>query len=89
MFVVLCIYYCYLTYYMYFIYRTSIPVLYTVYTVLYIQLSTSYTTHYIDMFAFDLYDKDSSGELSPSEVERMLQDIYGKQESKTNFLAKT
>ena len=41
-----------------------------------------------DMFAFDLYDKDSSGELSASEVARMLQDIYGKKEVKSNFLAK-
>jgi Ca2+-binding EF-hand superfamily protein len=40
------------------------------------------------MFAFDLYDKDSSGELSAPEVVRMLQDIYGKKEAKNNFLAK-
>jgi Ca2+-binding EF-hand superfamily protein len=40
------------------------------------------------MFAFDLYDNDSSGELSASEVARMLQDIYGKKEVKNNFLAK-
>lgn len=30
------------------------------------------------MFAFDLYDRDSSGFLSIEEVERMLKDIYGK-----------
>lgn len=43
----------------------------------------------LDMFAFDLYDKDSSGELSASEVARMLQDIYGSKEAKSNFLAKS
>lgn len=31
------------------------------------------------LFAFDLYDNDSNGELSPEEVERMLHDIYGNQ----------
>lgn len=40
-----------------------------------------------DMFAFDLYDNDSSGELSPKEIQRMLKDIYGA-EVKTNFHAK-
>lgn len=40
------------------------------------------------MFAFDLYDRDGSGELSPAEVTRMVQDIYGKGEAKTNFHAK-
>lgn len=40
------------------------------------------------MFAFDLYDRDSSGELSASEVTKMLQDIYGKNEAKNNFHAK-
>jgi hypothetical protein len=39
------------------------------------------------MFAFDLYDKDSSGELSGGEVARMLRDIYGKNEVKHNFNA--
>jgi hypothetical protein len=39
------------------------------------------------MFAFDLYDTDGSGELSASEVTRMLKDIYGKSAS-TNVLAK-
>jgi serine/threonine-protein phosphatase 2B regulatory subunit len=32
----------------------------------------------LDIFAFDLYDTDSSGVLSPSEMANMLQDIYGK-----------
>jgi serine/threonine-protein phosphatase 2B regulatory subunit len=41
-----------------------------------------------DMFAFDLYDRDGSGELNPSEVTRMVQDIYGKAEAKSNFHAK-
>jgi hypothetical protein len=41
----------------------------------------------VDMFAFDLYDKDSSGELSGNEVARMLKDIYGKNEAKHNFNA--
>lgn len=40
------------------------------------------------MFAFDLYDKDSSGELSASEVVRMLKDIYGSNDIQSNFLAK-
>lgn len=31
------------------------------------------------MFAFDLYDTDSTGELSPEEIEGMLRDLYGKQ----------
>ena len=39
------------------------------------------------MFAFDLYDKDASGELSAAEVTGMLNDIYGKN-ANTNFLAK-
>jgi hypothetical protein len=39
------------------------------------------------MFAFDLYDKDCSGELSGGEVARMLRDIYGKDEAKRNFNA--
>ena len=30
------------------------------------------------LFAFDLYDKDSSGSISNSEVKEMLMDIYGK-----------
>lgn len=41
------------------------------------------------MFAFDLYDKDGSGELSGKEVTHMLQDIYGKKECKSNYLART
>lgn len=41
------------------------------------------------MFAFDLYDKDGSGELSAKEVTYMLHDIYGKKECKTNYLART
>lgn len=40
-----------------------------------------------DLFAFDLYDSDSSGQLSPDEVQRMLKDIYGS-DHKTNFRAK-
>jgi Ca2+-binding EF-hand superfamily protein len=40
------------------------------------------------MFAFDLYDRDGSGELNPPEVTRMVQDIYGKAEAKSNFHAK-
>lgn len=42
----------------------------------------------LDMFAFDIYDQDHSGELSPSEVKGMLKDIYGSQEAQTNFHAK-
>eukprot|EP01032_Pedospumella_encystans_P031606 gene31606-35683_t len=42
----------------------------------------------LDMFAFDLYDKDGSGELSGKEVTQMLQDIYGKKEVKSNYLAR-
>lgn len=29
------------------------------------------------IFAFDVYDTDETGELSPSEVELMLKDLYG------------
>lgn len=39
---------------------------------------------YADTFAFDLYDTDGSGELSSTEVLRMIQDIFGKSESRTN-----
>jgi hypothetical protein len=39
------------------------------------------------VFAFDLYDCDSSGVLCANEVSHMLQDIYGKKESKSNFNA--
>ena len=31
-----------------------------------------------DTFTFDLYDKDGSGNLTHTEVEKMLEDIYGK-----------
>jgi len=40
------------------------------------------------MFAFDLYDTDGSGELSPSEVIKLLQEIFGKNEMKTDVHAK-
>ena len=39
-----------------------------------------------DMFSFDLYDRDGSGELSAREVKKMLKDIYGA-EYTTNFHA--
>jgi len=42
----------------------------------------------LDMFAFDLYDQDSSGELSVTEIIEMATDIYGKTGLKTNFHAK-
>jgi Ca2+-binding EF-hand superfamily protein len=42
----------------------------------------------LDVFAFDLYDKDGSGELSSSEVLHMVQDIFGKSEMKVNALIK-
>ena len=29
------------------------------------------------MFAFDLYDADSSGEIEPREIDRMLRELYG------------
>ena len=32
----------------------------------------------IGMFAFEIYDKDRNGTLSPKEVEKMIRDIYGK-----------
>jgi Ca2+-binding EF-hand superfamily protein len=32
----------------------------------------------LDIFTFDLYDKDRSGVLSPPEVEQMVIDLYGK-----------
>lgn len=31
----------------------------------------------VAMFAFDLYDTDSTGNLSPKEIDRMLHDLYG------------
>lgn len=40
------------------------------------------------MFAFDLYDSDGSGEISPTEVTQMLTDLFGKQDVKTNQHAK-
>lgn len=40
------------------------------------------------MFAFDLYDTDGSGELSPPEVLKLLQEIFGKEEMRTNIHAK-
>eukprot|EP00601_Ochromonadales_sp_CCMP2298_P005288 CAMPEP_0173213228 /NCGR_PEP_ID=MMETSP1141-20130122/25264_1 /TAXON_ID=483371 /ORGANISM="non described non described, Strain CCMP2298" /LENGTH=429 /DNA_ID=CAMNT_0014140385 /DNA_START=214 /DNA_END=1499 /DNA_ORIENTATION=- len=45
------------------------------------------STATLDMFAFDLYDTDGSGELSGGEVSRMLKDIYGGN-VKDNMLAK-
>jgi len=42
----------------------------------------------LDMFAFDLYDQDSSGELSVKEIREMASDIYGKAGLKTNFHAR-
>lgn len=43
---------------------------------------------FIDMFAFDLYDSDGSGELSIPEIMKLLQDIFGKNEMKTNVHAR-
>lgn len=43
----------------------------------------------LDMFAFELYDKDGGGSLSPDEIHDMIEDIYGKREMKTNAQAKT
>jgi Ca2+-binding EF-hand superfamily protein len=40
------------------------------------------------MFAFDLYDRDGSGELSGNEVKKMMQEIYGTTNLKDNLLAK-
>jgi len=40
------------------------------------------------MFAFDMYDSDGSGEISPNEVTQMLTDLFGKHEVKTNQHAK-
>lgn len=40
-----------------------------------------------DMFSFDLYDTDGSGELSAREVKKMLRDIYGG-ECDSNFHAR-
>ncbi len=37
-----------------------------------------YVSFSTDIFTFDLYDKDASGELSPGEISQMLKDIYGK-----------
>lgn len=35
------------------------------------------STATLELFAFDLYDRDSTGELSVEEVHQMLQDMYG------------
>ena len=40
------------------------------------------------MFAFDLYDADSSGELSAGEVLTLISDIFGKHEMKNSKHAK-
>lgn len=39
------------------------------------------------LFAFDLYDTDSTGELSPDEIDQMISDLYGKN-ARTNIQAK-
>jgi serine/threonine-protein phosphatase 2B regulatory subunit len=39
----------------------------------------------LDIFAFDLYDRDSSGQLSGAEVDGMLRDVYGNNFSKNQF----
>jgi serine/threonine-protein phosphatase 2B regulatory subunit len=41
----------------------------------------------LDIFTFDLYDEDSSGELGLKEVVQMVEDLYGKK-FKTNANAK-
>eukprot|EP01032_Pedospumella_encystans_P023367 gene23367-26451_t len=46
------------------------------------------TSSTLEMFAFDMYDSDGSGEISPNEVTQMLTDIFGKHEMKTNQHAK-
>lgn len=43
----------------------------------------------IERFAFDLYDKDCSDELSINEVITMVKDIFGENCFKTNIYAKT
>eukprot|EP00286_Rhodomonas_abbreviata_P015509 CAMPEP_0181330686 /NCGR_PEP_ID=MMETSP1101-20121128/24049_1 /TAXON_ID=46948 /ORGANISM="Rhodomonas abbreviata, Strain Caron Lab Isolate" /LENGTH=161 /DNA_ID=CAMNT_0023439993 /DNA_START=230 /DNA_END=712 /DNA_ORIENTATION=+ len=43
----------------------------------------------LQMFAFDLYDVDGSGEMSGGEVAVMLKEVYGTKNIKDNFLAKS
>jgi hypothetical protein len=40
------------------------------------------------LFAFDLYDADSSGAIEPDEVSRMLKDVYGKNFGKSKLAKK-
>ena len=49
------------------------------FTVLFAMIPT-----FSDRFAFDIYDADSSGALSPMEVLQMFHDIFGKDEIKAN-----
>lgn len=42
------------------------------------KLTTNHTVSFADLFAFDLYDSDGSGNLSPNEIVQMFQDLYGK-----------
>jgi len=55
-----------------------------IFTYIFLPLTLSRT----DMFAFDLYDSDSSGELSAGEVLQLISDIFGKHEMKNSKHAK-
>lgn len=46
------------------------------------------TSATLDNFAFDLYDTDGGGFLNPAEVLAMIEDIFGKNDMKTNIQAK-
>ena len=41
-------------------------------------LNHTITDNLAALFAFDLYDRDSSGVIDSTEVDMMLRDIYGK-----------
>ena len=42
--------------------------------------------HLTAMFAFDAYDRDSSGVLSNGDIESMLDDLYGRNSSRIKLM---
>lgn len=40
---------------------------------------------YVAIFAFDLYDRDSTGVLEPYDLDNMLKDIYGKAAGSSHY----
>ena len=39
----------------------------------------------LGMFAFDLYDRDTSGVLEEKDVDMMMRDIYGKEANTSHY----